>query len=386
MHRLLCVVAVVAIILGGCEGCQDSDSGWDLSESMERDSVFEPGATIRHGAPADSGTTPDACDATRQFIASLNIVDDATITRRPTGQVVEIHEDVGADGDVERCWVRLYDAQGRQVLSTQDSNDPPGPDRIHWVLEFDERFDEPTLFRSDSDGDGVFDREVRITVDDRGLIIGSATDEGIDGVVDVQGWYFYDELGHRTRQETDRDGDGVVDSFDDFQTDEGGRITHWDADWNADGAWDQRMVWTFEGRETTEFWEETLNQETDIFEALRVVTTLDASGRPFESTTDYGDDGSIDMIQRFVRSGNFTTTLWDFENDGIFDNAEVVEWVDAAAWPLQPVLIRDDYGNDGVFDQIRCFAYDALGRQIIFEWLDPETKLPRHRQTTIRGD
>ncbi len=379
------ILFAVALTLSACGGsCDDTNAGWELDEDSPFQQEAEPNSAHREVSlviPEDRS----ACAASRQFIAELELVDTATLNRRPTDKVVEILEDVGADGRVERCWIRLYDEDGREVLTTQDTYDPPGPDSIYWVLEFDERAGKPTRYRADTDGDGVFDYEGRSYFDDRGLLVESSIDRGIDGTIDQQGWYSFDEEGHRTKQEADRDGDGVVDGFDVFETDEEGRITKWDADWDADGVWDQHQTWTFAGRETVEYWEERLDETTETHVALRTTTELDDEGRPVLTETDYGDDGTVDMTQRSIHEVNITTTTWDFENDGIIDNIEITEWDDDSQ-PANRRAIYDDYGNDGVFDQIRRFGYDAQGRQIVYERLDPVTCEVAHRQTKVFGD
>ncbi len=362
LAALLLVQGIAAC--GGCVG--DDTSPWALGD--------EPTST----------PSPDPCIAARELVAGLGLVDDATLARRPADKVVEILEDYGADGTVEGCWLSLYDADGHAVVSVVDHDRAPGPERLYWMTDFDDRAGKPRRTLSDLDADGVWDFESTAAFDQHGEYSWSAYDEGADGTIDARSRFVVDETGFLTRQEADQGDDGTIDSFDVFTGDDLGRIITWDSDWDADGVWDRRMTWTF-GITENIYTETVRDPETGATRTVRHTDLLDAQGRVRRSESDIEDDGVIDQIIEIDWQDDTSTTRYDFDADGHVDGTEVEHW-HRAGDALLHGAIYGDYDNDGQWDEIRIHTYAADGRLLTFESADPQTERPSYRQTYVWGD
>jgi hypothetical protein len=340
------LVLVLGGFVGGCEGCEDG--------------VYE-----------DEALTA-VCDEARDFVRSLAVIDEATIRRKASGLVAEIHEDVGDDGVIERCSLRFYDEQSRKVLSLSDYSSDSGPSFIHWVQAFDARFDEPIRYVTGSSAAELWAEPDWSEYDDEGRIVRSGGASG-------ESRFFFDALGHRTRQERWEAGELV--SFTNFQTDEEGRYLSWESDSDGDGELDRIQTWRYEGDMLVETLQQVLDLASGAWTVTRDRVEYDEQGRMLRWETDIGDDG-VDAYSVTEWDGEVETMFLDHDADGVFDYREVVVWRAIAERRLR-LSIHEDAGNDGDWERIRLYDYDELGRSLHNREVDPATGKTTHRQSTL---
>lgn len=347
----LSMIAVLCLFCSACADACAEPAAWQVSETQP---------------------TFDACDAARDFVRGLEIVDDATIERRVPGELAEIREDAGADGVTDRCWVFLYDADGREVVRLVDFGAPTGADYIHWTLERDG--DDVVRARTDLDGDGRFDTESTAGFED-GRYRWSAVDDGIDGIIDARAIFTDDERGRRVAQEHDDGDDGVIDWIEHFAWDDDDRLVRSEWDDGADGDADRVHEYAHIGSVTTSYVERRRTADGWVVDRHRA--DVDDAGRITFWASDIGDDGVDDTHMRWVYEGSTTTELRDFDANGTVDGRAVTT-VDGLT-----TTFREDFDNDGAWDSIRRQDSDTDGRTITFELLDPATEEPLHRQTSV---
>lgn len=376
IERLGVMLPLLIVLCSACGDCQRETAPWMLDEPASPTSP-QPVPRPDDGAVVPSDTT--TCDTNREHVRARGIVDEATLVRRPLGEVVEIWADWGADGVIEACSLKLFDEDAVEVVNVVDHDMEPGPQRVYWMFDHDRDAGRPTGTLADIDADGVWDFESASAFDARGNFVWSTHDEGVDGMIDRRASFFYDDHGHRTRQERDEGDDGVIDGFTDFETDATGRYVQWDEDHDADGRWDRQLTWSYGASQNT------FRQLDHALGTREFVTEhLDEQGRTVLIEADRGEDGVIDYVITVEWDGDTAITRHDFDADGSIDNVEQHEW-HRAGDELKHGLIHDDFDNDGAWDQIREHVYDEEDRLLHFQSYDPVTGELAFRQTYVRG-
>ena len=186
---------------------------------------------------------------------------------------------------------------------------------------------------TDVGDDGTVDSLIERTFNDRLLPLSVRFDHDADGAWDTVWTYTHD--GDIETFAQDADGDGTVDSRPWTRwTPDRQRVLEFTSDADADGTWESRSL-----------------------------TTYDTLDRPTRTTTDDGDDGSIDRTSTTTWTGarpdGDEVESYDETTDGTPDRRIARVWADG-----RELSTRVDEGADGTWDSAvaRTFDGDLLQR------------------------
>jgi len=248
------------------------------------------------------------------------------------GEITRIETTDGASATI-RLELQGYDTNG--VLTSREIT--TGAQRSQWRWLADDTGTR-TAIEYDTDGDDNWERHDDLVYDDN--------DRWIDRQIDLDNNSSVDQ--HRTR------------AFNSL-----GMMTRDANDTNNDGNIDQLEIWAFNPNGQLLEYVRTFPTDTTRTDALRTTITYDDSGRKILTTTDNGDDSTIDTRETIVYSTNDNGTeqtdyLYDTNGDDVTDQSNVL------LYNSDRQILRRTYtfGLDSTNPTISVtdYMYDSAGR------------------------
>ncbi|MCR9276412.1 MAG: hypothetical protein NXH85_00465 [Pseudomonadaceae bacterium] len=145
---------------------------------------------------------------------------DDDLDGTPEYELLQTYGDYGPteqsvlSGTVRRTTSWTYDAEGKRIRYTYDSDGDGSPNRIT-EYQYDANGNSIGQTR-DSDGDGNVDSTTTYLYDSEGRNIGYESDSDADGTPDAREIRTFDPQGRRVRREYDRGADGTIDIIDEY--------------------------------------------------------------------------------------------------------------------------------------------------------------------------
>lgn len=282
----------------------------DLGRLVRTDSVYDTGSTelvtIKYDAAGNqtelrfenSNGTPFALrvetmtyDGDGNMLTRSEVVDGVVTSSVSwqydgNGDVSRVETDVTGDGVADHVTTITREPHAVGVLVTKIGSNGSV------VIELHDAAGNIVQRRTDSDGDGTFERVVDVTFDAAGYKVMSVVDTDGDGTIDERRTYDNDLYGNVLRKELDRGDDGMIDEISLWTYNEYGNVLRESLDTDADGTPDEINEWAYD----------------DYGNMLRESLDADADGAPEEVTQwTYDDDGNL--LKRAV----------DMDGDGTID-------------------------------------------------------------------
>ena len=274
---------------------------------------------------ADSGLTSDTGATSRIFVEPMRVAATPKPVFTESGDelaVLTISTDTGGDGVIDRVVQWSYDDRGNRVLLEEDM-----------------------------DGDGTFEKVTanEYVYGDNNRVILVESDEGLDGTIDAVEMRTYNDRGRVLEVVHDLDNDGKPDKIETNVWNDRGLRVRWQTDQPVGGPIETVQEWDFddEGRSHSR----TMHRQVgDSLTSYRYNNVFDANGRLHAFEVDNGADGSIDNrgVRFYDMSGRMVETQNDIDNDGTPDNSTVYGY--DGQGKLRTISI--DNGMDGVSNTV----------------------------------
>lgn len=317
----------------GNDGTYDSTSrlGYDL---LGRTTLWErlDDEHVKHRKECsyDSRDRPSECDERWNTRFPDGHISPDSWTRHQYGYEgdnrVRHAGDIDRDGSIDWTWTARWDADGRLVEERLEHAHPALEDYV-WRWTYD------------ADGNEIlFVEEERL----RDAVILRTLTHRYVGWLAVEAFLEEDGI-LQWRREADTNADG--------------RVTEARRDNDGDGVVDWRAVYTY----STNGLERTSKTDADgdgDFDEVRV-EIQDGAGRK-EVRLDKDANGDLDYIEVNTLSETETSTLYDYDGDGVVDRSRVTTLTDFQSGRM-PLLEVWDNDGDGVVDVTTTWRYGPHG-------------------------